>query len=189
MSETYNTELYHYGVPGMRWGVRRASKRLSKASTQKQYNKANKKLEKHRTKSQRELNALGRERPRLDQELDRAERADKSKAAEYRAQADAKYRKAAKYNRRANRLISTQGLRDYNANKSARIESKADVLDAKAKQYKSNYENAKARVERNEALQKAYRQGITDIDAARVAQGKRYMNLPETKPKKKKKKS
>lgn len=188
MTDMYNAELYHYGVPGMRWGVSRASKRLSKATTKKQYDRANKKLERHYTKSARELKALRRERPALDDRLDSATRIDKNKAAEYQSRANAEYRKAAKYNRRANRLISTQGLRDYNAYKSARLESRADVLDAKAKEYKSNYEYAQSRVERNEALQKAYRQGMADIDAARIAQGKRYVQLPETRPKRKKKK-
>ena len=43
-------ELYHYGVKGMRWGVRRAQKKLAKATTKEDRDKAIAALKKHKEK-------------------------------------------------------------------------------------------------------------------------------------------
>ena len=61
MSEYYITtdgELYHYGVKGMKWGVRRAQKALSKASSSRDSDRALSKLQKHRDKGSAELAKL-----------------------------------------------------------------------------------------------------------------------------------
>jgi hypothetical protein len=44
-------ELYHYGVKGMKWGVRKAANRSEKDSRRmlKKLNRANNRMEKHRT--------------------------------------------------------------------------------------------------------------------------------------------
>ena len=41
-------ELCHYGVKGMKWGIRRAQKQLSKATNSSAENRAFSKLQKHR---------------------------------------------------------------------------------------------------------------------------------------------
>lgn len=44
---TSNKELYHYGIPGMRWGVRKNSYNKTVHRSIKKLNRANNKMEKH----------------------------------------------------------------------------------------------------------------------------------------------
>ena len=53
-------ELYHYGVLGMKRGVRRANKLYSNAADAKTKQKAKQDLEKHMTKATKKLNKLNR---------------------------------------------------------------------------------------------------------------------------------
>lgn len=94
-----NDELMHYGVRGMKWGVRRASKAALNAKTSKQYNSAIKTLDSHRAKSVKKLKKLERNAPKLEKRARRAiEETDvraaqlKSDAARYYEWIQRKYR-------------------------------------------------------------------------------------------------
>lgn len=56
-----NNELYHYGVRGMKWGVRKATKTLSSSkSTVEQREKAISSLQKHKIKASAKVAKLER---------------------------------------------------------------------------------------------------------------------------------
>lgn len=57
------------------------------------------------------------------------------------------------------------------------LKAKSDKLHAKANTLKANYDKAKNKVEQNENLQRAFKQGINDIDKALIDKGRRYMNM------------
>lgn len=101
--ELTEEELMHYGVLGMKWGVRRASKQLSSATTKEGRAKAKASLDKHYTKSSKKLNKYSK---KVDKNLAKArKKAVKSEASlltssKGRAKAAAK---AAKFRRRAMR--------------------------------------------------------------------------------------
>ena len=51
-------DIKHYGVLGMKWGVRRANKKYSTATTKEERAKASKKLSSHMEKASKKLNKL-----------------------------------------------------------------------------------------------------------------------------------
>lgn len=53
-------ELMHYGVLGMKWGVKRGTRQLSKATTPKQKQKSVATLEKHKGKAIKKLERANR---------------------------------------------------------------------------------------------------------------------------------
>ena len=74
-------ELMHYGVKGMKWGVRRASKQLSKATTNEERDRAISKLEKHRSKASAKIDKLTKKQPKLQKKVDKAIQKNDVKAA------------------------------------------------------------------------------------------------------------
>ena len=183
-------ELTHYGVKGMRWGVRRASKRLSKATTKEDYDKAVSSLQKHRAKSTKKVNDLKRDHTRLSNKRDAIIVEQKPKAAEYRRKS-ADYRsKAAGYEARSAKLRNKKNGWFTTEAQAQKYESKASKLDAKAKKWntKSAKMSAKAssidakaakyeaKIKANETLMREFETGINDIDKALTAKGRRYIN-------------
>lgn len=156
-----NNELLHYGVKGMRWGVRRATKALSKATTDEKREKALNRLEKHRAKASRKVEKLDKARPKLERKVERAVTKIDVKAARYN-------RSALRYEGKANSLISTKGLRNYHRSQASKMRYRANELTAMSNEYK-------AKLAQNEAMTKAFKQGINDIDDALVEYGRKYV--------------
>lgn len=100
--ELTEEELMHYGVLGMKWGVRRASKKLSSATTKDDRAKAKASLDKHYAKASKKLDKLSN---KVDKNLAKARKKTIKAEAGFatprgRAKATAK---AAKFRRKAMR--------------------------------------------------------------------------------------
>ena len=160
--QDYEYELYHYGVRGMRWGVRRATKRLSKATTDDKRKSAVASLEKHRTKGSAEIEKLQKKEAKLQAEVDRS-------AVKYDV-------KAAKFSTKAAKARKKMGGRFVSARKAERLYMRSKALDAKASVLREKSSTAKVKIQANKTMQEAFKREIKNIDKALVDRGREYLN-------------
>jgi hypothetical protein len=155
-------ELQHYGVLGMKWGVRRASRNLSSATTREQRDKAIASLEKHKAKGTAKVQKLEKQHVKLQKKVERAITKSDTKASDISI-------KAAHTRNKAYGTFVTRGRSD-------RLLYKANKLDAKANNLKALSEDAKARLAKNEKMTEMFNREIKNIDQALVDKGRRYIN-------------
>lgn len=155
-----NDELRHYGVLGMRWGVRRNTKRLSSSDSAKR-EKAIASLQKHREKGTAEIAKLNKKAVKLEQEHERRIVKDETKAAKIN-------QKAAKTRAKASGLFVSN-------KKAAKRLMKAQVLEGKANALTAKANMAKAKINKNAAMRKSFEREINNIDTALVGYGKKYV--------------
>ena len=156
-----SNELKHYGVLGMKWGVRRASKKLSKATTDEARDKAISKLNKHRKKATAKIEKLGKERVGLQKSVDKYAMKGDVKAAKLQ-------NKIQKYKRKAGGFFTSE-------EKAAKLLSKADVLQFKVDSLRAGSAEAKAKLEKNKTLTRIFEEGVSSIDYALINKGKRLI--------------
>lgn len=161
--EFYNKdELTHYGVLGMRWGVRRATKRLSKATTSEQRDKAVASLNKHRAKATKKVEKLAAKHPKLEKAYDKAVTKIDPKIAKLET-------KKAKLRRRAGSIFTSE-------RQAEKLLIKRNTLDMKIEGLKARSHEAKAAIAKNDHMTSLFKQGIADIDSALASAGKKYVN-------------
>lgn len=157
-----NDELKHYGVLGMRWGVHRATKNLSKAITDEERRKAIASLQKHRTKATNKVAKLQKQHTKLQKSVDQYINKSDIKAAKMK-------RKAAKLNKKAYGTFTSTKKAQKLLYKSEKLNIKADAIIAKSIE-------AKAKIAKNERLQAIFNEGISNIDQTLVSAGYKYIN-------------
>lgn len=159
---TPTDELYHYGVVGMRWGVRRSTKQLFKRDQPKERrDKALASLNKHREKGTAEVAELKKRGVKLTAAAEKQTIKSETKAAKLRAKAATKRSKM--YG-----LLTSQS-------KAEKLEFQAKKLDIKAAKLETKATRAKALLKKNETMVAAFEREISNIDTALVNYGKFYL--------------
>lgn len=162
--EQSNNELCHYGVMGMKWGVRRANKSLLSAKSSGDKDKKAKaldSLEKHKGKITKKLAKLDKEHKRLEKQDFKNLTKNDVVAARYE-------QKAARQANKANRAWTQKSAEKHML--------KYEILSAKAKSLRANSTLVRAKIEKNEALQKTFKQTLSDVDNTLVSNGRKYVN-------------
>lgn len=153
-------ELKHYGILGMRWGVRRSRKQLERTSTSEQRSKAISNLEKHKEKGTAKVAKLEKKGAKLEKKKDKMVVKNDAKAWQMKQEsANLRMKAYAPFTSK-----KRSAKRIYQANK---LEAKADYMIA-------NSQKAKAKVERNKTMIEAFKKELSTIDATLVVNGKKY---------------
>lgn len=170
-------ELYHYGVLGMRWGVRRASRNLSKANSSGDKEKRQKALDslnKHQMKINKKLAKLDKRGVKLENKRTNALTKGEPKAAKLERKAS-KYRlKAAKYDIKAANAWTERG-QVKNKLKAEKFARKEELLNAKASQLKSKSQLIEAKINKNEELKRIFNQGLSTVNEELVKNAKKHV--------------
>ncbi len=136
-------ELYHYGVLGMKWGVHRASKKYSSATTKEAKSKASDKLNTHMSKASKKLNKYN---AKTTKKLDKAIRkrygllGDDRKYAKAKAKADRVAYKGDKWYKNMVKTFSKQSVAQISDSDKKIGERFAKYFDQKA-DYMDSYYN------------------------------------------------
>lgn len=158
-----NEELYHYGVKGMKWGIRRTPQQLGRKIE---------KLDKKNAKLAKRIN------PKDTEKADRMQR-QASKAAAKAASARAEANK----NQRRVDTAKDWGFdapgwqkRADKANKAAdRYQEESINLQTKVNAIRSNQRAVLDRIHANESMQAMYRSTINGLNDGTVKQGRFFM--------------
>lgn len=171
-----NDELMHYGVRGMRWGVRRASKQLERSTNSGTRDKAINALNKHKAKGESKVASLEKKRVKLNNDLHKATIHDKIRADKMESKAQKLDAKIAKNESKATAWYTSTNKVSKLMAKNTKLELRSNKLHTKASVLNSNYEKAKSKIEANESMQKAFKTELKNIDNALVENGRRYIN-------------
>lgn len=160
-----NDELKHYGVLGMRWGVKRATKKLQSARSsgnKEGERSAIASLNKHRGKITKKLEGLNKEGATLAKKGFKVATKTDPKIAKLET-------KIAKYQRKANGIFTSE-------EKAMNLTAKANNLNLKVSKLRARSNTIKADIAKNKALTDTFSKTLSSIDDLLVAKGKKYMS-------------
>lgn len=170
MSEYYVTtdgELYHYGVKGMRWGVRRATNKLrtaNQAGNEKQRDRAVASLSAHQRKINKKLTSLDKKSVKLEKK--RYEQATENAT------------KIAKLERKANKARRKAAKTIYTTTARKRLQ-KVAKLEYKASKLKEEMAKTQAKIEKNERLKATFKKGLDEINQELITKGQSLLRDDE----------
>ena len=156
-----NNELYHYGVKGMRLGVRRAEKLLSGISEQR--NKGISSLNKHLEKGSAKVAKLENKHKHkpLQKKVDKNTQKTDVKAANMKS-------KSAKLRQKSYGMFVSKSKRD-------KLTYKADKLDINADALITKSNKAKAKLLKNEKMTELFKIEINKINKILADQGSQFI--------------
>lgn len=160
-------ELRHYGVLGMKWGVRRASRNLSKANSsgdKERGRKAIASLSKHRDKITKKLSKLDERGVKLEKKRYKAATKGDLKAAKLEA-------KAAK--------LQVKSMKAWSAKKAFKLDRKSKIMNMKASQLRAKSAGVKAKIEKNEKLKNTFNKSLKDVNNTLNANRNKFKETPE----------
>ena len=160
-------ELYHYGVKGMKWGVRRATKKLRTANQygdEKQRDRAVASLSTHQRKINKKLASLDKKSVKLEKK--RYEQATENAT------------KIAKLERKANKARRKAAKTIYTTTARKRLQ-KVAKLEYKASKLKEEMAKTQAKIEKNERLKAMFKKGLAEIDQEMIANGRKLLRDEE----------
>lgn len=175
LDDTMDSEtLQHYGVKGMKWGIRRAKKKERVAGRRKgttndydqdmrDLNDAEAILKKHRAKATDKISKLEKKGEKLQKEYDKRISSDAVRAPKLE-------KKAARKLKKANKWYTSK-------EKAMELEYDARRLEVKAKTLSANAKSAEAKLKKNQAMIDAFNRGLKDIDNVMVEVGRRRTEL------------
>lgn len=139
-------ELYHYGVKGQKWGVRRARRAYSSGN----YSKGNSIAKKHLAKSYRKVNKLNNQYSKLNAKRNKQILTSDVEVAELS-------RKALKNEKKAAGFFTSE-------KKSQKLLRDAAEYKAKATSLKAEIEETKAKMAKNEKIRELLNTNIKELE-------------------------
>lgn len=167
ISELYHSEdeLMHYGVKGMKWGVRRAMNELhesDRTGSKGAHNHAVAVLSTHRDKINKKLTSLDKKSVQLE--------AKRYKSATKNAN------KIAKLERKSAKARLKAGKAFYSSTAQKRLHKSAK-LDYKVSKLKKYAAKTQAKIEKNERLKEIYKKSLNEINNELVTKGQDFLYM------------
>ena len=156
-------ELRHYGVKGMKWGIRRATRDLAKADKTNRlglHNDAVARLSKHKRKINRKIEKLDKKYNKLQDKRDK--------------QIQGADVKASKLSAKAAKLRKKQYSRFTSKDKADKLAFEATKLEIRAEELKAASRLTQAKIDKNRTLKAAYDKGLSDIKKEIVDKGREH---------------